>query len=133
MDGWCGVFVRWKRRPLKRRGPGSPPEERVMYAVLVESLRVDGKPRQRVVRHLGVIREGDFAMPMTVDRFWSQVDAALAASGVAGASLEAAEGRVASVVPRPDPEALAAVRREFNVWKGGLQQMAQRRRSDGVI
>jgi hypothetical protein len=39
------MFVRWKKRALRRRGSGS-----VLYAVLVESHRVDGKVRQKVVR-----------------------------------------------------------------------------------
>jgi hypothetical protein len=123
------MFVRWKRRPAKRVKSWSPPNEQAWYAVLVESRRVDGKPRQRAVRHLGSIREGDFSMPMTVDRFWKHVDAELAAVGVTGAVLEAAESKVASVVPRPDPEALAAVQREFNAWKGGLEALAQRGRA----
>jgi hypothetical protein len=126
------MFVRWKRRPAKRVKSWSTPDEQVWCAVLVESRRVDGKPRQRVVRHLATIREGDFTMPMTVDRFWKQVDAALAAVGISGAVLEAAEGKIAAVVPHPDPEALAAVQREFNIWKGGLETLAQRSKAQRV-
>lgn len=88
------MFVRWKRRPAKRIKSWSPPDEQAWDAVLVESRCVDGKPRQHVVRHLGSIREGGFSTPMTVDRFWTQVDAALAAAGVTGAVLEAAESKV---------------------------------------
>ena len=72
------MFVRWKRRPLRRRRPWSPPDEHALYAVLVESRRVDGRPRQRVVRYLGAIKEGQLRYPLSVDHFWQTVDRNLA-------------------------------------------------------
>src|SRR5215212_3071477 len=73
------VFVRWKRTRLKRDRYGSKAGEEILRAVVVESRRVGGKPRQRVVRYLGTIRESDisFPRPMSLDRFWQQVDAGL--------------------------------------------------------
>jgi hypothetical protein len=56
------MFVRWKKS-----GKHS------FAAVLVESRRVDGKPRQRIVKHLATIYEGDPEDPhgeTKPDQFW---------------------------------------------------------------
>jgi hypothetical protein len=71
------VFVRWKRRPLRRRETSSP-DEQALSAVLVETHRVDGRPRQRVVRYLATIKAGQLVHPLSVERFWQAVDARLA-------------------------------------------------------
>jgi hypothetical protein len=123
------VYVRWKQRPARRGRSWSVPDEHVRYAVLVESRRADGKPRQRVVKHLAAIRDGDLQHPMTVDRFWAQADAVLDELGIHGADRLAMEATVAARVPRPEPVALAEHRRSFEAWKAGLQAMAQRRRT----
>jgi hypothetical protein len=87
------VFVRWKLRRQSRflgryRGNRSELGEWIASAVLVESARVGGKPRQRFVRHLGTIHEADVTVPspMQLDRFWSQVDAVLDDLDVHGAA-----------------------------------------------
>ena len=121
------MFVRWKHRPAKRIKSWSAPDERIRYAVLVESRRVDGKPRQRVIRHLAAIRDGDLQHPMTVDRFWTQIDDALDELGINGGPRLAMETAIGARVPRPDPEALAEHRRGFEAWKGALQTLASQR------
>lgn len=122
------MFVRWKHRPAKRVKAWSVPDERIRYAVLVENHRVDGKPRQRVIRHLAAIRDGDLVHPMTVDRFWTQVDGHLDELNLRGAVRLAMEATIAERVPRPDPEALAEHRRSFEAWKAGMAALAQGRR-----
>ena len=49
------MYVRWKKRERSRRGWHTEPPQ-LLTAVLVESRRVDGKPRQRTVAYLGSIR-----------------------------------------------------------------------------
>ena len=122
------MFVRWKYRPARRVKSWSVPDERIRYAVLVESRRVEGKPRQRVIRHLAAIRDGDLRHPMTVDRFWTQVDGHLGELGIHGAARLAMEATIAERVSRPDPEALAEHRRSFEAWKAGIVALAQGRR-----
>jgi hypothetical protein len=56
------MFVRWKRKRRKddRRGWGKDQivtPQWLLSAVLVESVRINGKPRQRTIRYLGSIRE----------------------------------------------------------------------------
>jgi hypothetical protein len=57
------MFLRWKRRRLKRYRRGCQAGEEILSAVIVESRRVDGQPRQRVVRYIGSIRESDISRP----------------------------------------------------------------------
>ncbi len=90
------MYVRWQLRPRKRRG-GSP----LLVAVLVESRRVDGRPRQRTVRYLGGIIEKFIGKNARHhERFWRKVDARLdelALDPVTRANIEAS---VAARVPR---------------------------------
>jgi hypothetical protein len=102
------MFVRWKRRPMSRRG--TPTGEKALSAVLVESVRVDGRPRQRIISHLGTIQE--HGLP----HFWHQVDFWKAATlkldgaGLTPDERSAIEAALAKVVPVPDrwQEAVAA-------------------------
>lgn len=68
------MYVRWKRRNLKRVGGST---DYALDAVLVESMRIGGKPRQRHVAHLASIREDDLApeaKPQWRAQFWRTVD-----------------------------------------------------------
>lgn len=59
------MFVRWKQRALRRRGGGC-----VLYAVLVENHRVNGKVRQKVVRHLAHIEKRCMDALAHQESFW---------------------------------------------------------------
>jgi len=65
------VYVRWKSRST------GAATEHAWSLVLVRSERVDGKPRQRVVKYLGSIRDSEMEQPPAVTRFWQRVDAQL--------------------------------------------------------
>jgi hypothetical protein len=108
------VFVRWKRRPLRRRRESSPPDEHALSAVLVESHRVDGRPRQRVVRYLATIKEGQIADPLSTDRFWRDVDKGLAELELDDDQRRAFETRLEATVPRPDPALVELKRLEVD-------------------
>jgi len=116
-----------------RRRPWSPPDEQRLYAVLVESQRVNGQPRQRVVRYLGAIREGDISKPLIADGFWSCVDDALTELGLDDGQRQAITARIAVTVPRPDLADVERTQREFGTWRAGVVSMAEglgrRRRS----
>ena len=65
------MYVRWQRRQRIRSGKTSP----LLSAVLVESHRVDGKPRQNVIAYLGGIREIRINVSEQYHReFWLSVD-----------------------------------------------------------
>jgi hypothetical protein len=133
------MYVRWKRRPLRRDGwpdyvEASLGEQR-LYAQLVESRRVDGKPRQRVVKHLGGIRERLATRPPNVavyqrpkaykarHWFWKGVDEHLAESVPNPAERERLASRIAATVPRVSE----AEQAEWNL----LMKERRHRRAEG--
>jgi len=67
------MFIRLKRRLLALRTPRSP-FQYALDAVCVQSLRKDGKPRQKVIKHLAQIKEDDLDDPQHQMRFWKQVE-----------------------------------------------------------
>jgi hypothetical protein len=95
------LFVRWTHRPSHPRRLASPPNERVLYAALMESQRVDGKARQRVVRCLAAIRGGRLVYPMSTAQFWRDADCTLTDLGVDNDERQGIEARIAATIPRP--------------------------------
>jgi hypothetical protein len=73
------MYIRWKRKERKAiysfKG-----KDTLLYAVAVESKRVNGKPRQKIVKYLGSISElaqaeGNY---YRMASFWNKVEKALA-------------------------------------------------------
>ncbi len=99
------MFVRWKH--VRRRDRWGK-ENWAHSAVLVESVRMDGKPRQRMIAYVGTIQ--DRYLPGGADttrwrlwRFWDNADAALdrlALPDIERAKIVAA---LEAVAPRPLP------------------------------
>ena len=103
------MYVRWQCRRRVRRRKSSP----LLTAVLVESRRVDGRPRQRTVAYLGGIREAYVDEREKEHRaFWRGVDERLDALGLdpeVRARVEASvESRVRRVTPKNQAEFDAA-------------------------
>lgn len=94
------MFVRWKKAPLKKKPSGGV----LLYASLVESVRIDGKPRQRTVAYLGSIPEAD-TLPggrgVMVRVFWRDVRKRLAGLGLDEAAAEGILRKLAERVPVP--------------------------------
>ena len=96
--------VRWKRKLLRRgRRRGEDPGH-TLSAVLVENQRVDGRPCQRYVKHLGAIHERYAEAPGHAGGFWETADAALASIVLPEPERQAIEARLAERVPRPTEE-----------------------------
>lgn len=127
------MYVRWKRH-LQVYSVGEPPdfgvnpdawlryctrlrrkEKRVpryrLDAVLVESVRVDGKVRQRFIKHLASIWEGQLN-PHRVNSFWRDALGKLGEAGLTPEMMARAEAVLASRVPRLTEEQAAVVRAE---------------------
>ena len=95
------MYVRWESRRRVRRRKSSP----LLMAVLVESRRVDGKPRQRVISYLGGIREAYIDEREGKHRaFWRGVDDRLDPLGLDPATRARVEASVESRVRRVTPE-----------------------------
>lgn len=109
------MFVRWKRSPLKKKPGGD-----LLAASLVESVRVDGKPRQRTVAYLGSIAESDTqpgGRSVLVRCFWRAVRERLDALALDAATADAILVKLAERVPTAGNDAerdeLAAIEARF--------------------
>ena len=111
------MFVRWKKYkltgPLKswRTNFGDG-----FAAVLVECKRVNGKPRQRVIKHLASIREYGLADDKVGwhTGFWRDVEISLRDIPMSEAEREKIEAALVRRVPKPTKEKWAAANAELN-------------------
>ena len=111
------MYVRWQSRSRLRSGK-SP----LITAELVESRRVDGKPRQRVLAYLGGIREAYIDVRERIHRaFWLSVDAHLDKLGIDPDARARVEARVESRVRRVTPDNQA----EFDAAQVRLKSEAE--------
>ncbi len=116
--GTTPCYIRWKQRSLCRDpwlGGFS------LTAILVESQRVNGKPRQRYVRYLASIRVNELSVldggvsPQHVVRFWRDIDRVLdRLNGRLNGCRPQVEASVARVLPRLDPETEVRMLAESN-------------------
>jgi hypothetical protein len=97
------MYVRWKK---KRLSPSSDPNERwhkaddwSLYPVLVRSERVGGKPRQRVIKHLGRIYASKLEDAVAQEEFWDNVKYHLDQLAPAAETRAAIEEQIARTVP----------------------------------
>ena len=97
------MYIRWKRSALRRSA------DVTLKAFLVHSVRVEGRPQQRILGYLGAIREHYQQAPAHRQRFWHQVAQRLPALGVDPRTQATLEACLARVVPRLTPTDLAAL------------------------
>ena len=115
------MFVRWKRRKLKKKWHGGC----VRYAVLVKSERVNGKPRQKVIKYLGHIADYGLEWPGHRFDFWDRVDKNLGELGLDDKSRREIERKLDDRVPRPTPEQYAEREKAIGALRERLQAMAE--------
>jgi hypothetical protein len=84
--------VKWQKRPRRWGGVR-------LDAVLVESVRVDGKPRQRALGCLGGLRAADLHQPAAAHAFWRRAGFRLKAFKLTKAQHAAAVARLSDMVP----------------------------------
>ena len=109
------MYVRWKKRAMTRTGRFRGRYQigaHALIAVLVESRRVNGSPRQRFVAHLGSIQvwengRGDVAIGTggrayraAILGFWARVSRELDAIEEPY-DRDAVEAKISASVPRP--------------------------------
>jgi hypothetical protein len=85
--------------------------------VLVESRRVEGKPRQRVIAYLGAYEDDDRDDPRARREFWHDVRAALDGLRLDAAFRQRLEAQIAARIPPATTEECAreqALKREWD-------------------
>jgi hypothetical protein len=121
------MYVRWKRRVRahkpKRvgywtRDPAPPHVTRT--AQLVESRRVDGQPRQRVVAHLATIDEATMVSFDTRRAFWDVIRDRLDQLRRAGVIDETQQDKIDATLARTVPP---PTQEEWNVYNAGLARI----------
>ncbi len=111
------MFVRWKRRKRTYGRGGLLGEWEAERAgdsidvVLVKSLRVDGRVRQKFVCHLAHVHENQMDWPGRRVTFWEQVTPKLDALGLDLSERAKIEAQLDRVMPRPSAEEWAEVKR----------------------
>jgi hypothetical protein len=113
------MFVRWKIRQLRRASLDGQPAGRVRYAVLVESVRSEGKPRQKVLCHLAHIRERHLGSALRRAAFWQTVDRRLLLLNLDAPARAVIESKLAVTAPRPTALELEEMRRKFIAGRTG--------------
>jgi hypothetical protein len=108
----AAMFVKWSNREYRhdRRGWKTREPHRTVIAQLVESRRVDGKTRQRIVAHLGTCHE---PIEQTHHRQWFYQRCTTVLDGLTLSSDERAkiDAALAIRIPRPTVEEIEQERR----------------------
>lgn len=136
------MYVRWKKRATHRqvhtgkyqwkvRGGrryvaairrSEPTGDHILSAVLVECRRVDGKPRQKVIKHLGCIRESAIGYVGHRIGFWQTASAAFKVLGLSPEQQRAIELALHERVPFPAKEEIEAERAHFAELTASIQR-----------
>lgn len=100
------MYVRWNRR---KRKPGRGRKEGdYLTAVLVKSVRIDGKPRQKVIKSLGSIGEGTLKdklhYAIRIYSFWGKVKRNLLSLGLSDDEKEKVIASLEKTVPTVSDE-----------------------------
>jgi hypothetical protein len=96
------MFVRWQSRTRKCYYSGhSRPGDITWTAILAETKRVNGQPRQRHLAYLGSISEGENKILIQRCHFWDRVADRLDGLGGRVKDREQIEAAIAKKVPRP--------------------------------
>lgn len=128
------MFVRWKEKPRDPRWGydanhkwrrGARHETKLLVAYLVESKRIDGKPRQKT-HYLASIKERNADKVLPQERFWKDALAKIESISLSPEQRQSIETALLNRVPRPSAEAVAKDEAAFEAWKQTLHSMLKR-------
>jgi hypothetical protein len=102
------MFIRWQYKQTVQKWTNKP--ETRMVAVLVESVRINGQPRQRHIAYLGHYwpRHGAYGRKW----FWENADAKLDQLNLTPADRHRLEAALALKLPRPTTQEIQAAEQE---------------------
>ncbi len=125
------MFIRWKRRKKAQTKPGRYPRRHSehgdsLYCVLVESQRVNGSPRQKVICYLGSVDEGDRERLCVRVDFWDDVLAKLDRLKLDSAERTRIEESIGLIVSRAPEDEVAAFKKEREAFLEASAQLFRR-------
>ena len=103
------MYVRWKKRA--RTAYHKPTGDHTLVAMLAQSRRVNGQPRQKTI-YLAAIREKHLSATAHQLYFWRRVDQRLDDLALDGDLRAAIETKLRTTVPRPTQDAIEQVQRD---------------------
>lgn len=115
------MFIRWKRRKKKQFGKYGGRRYRSdrgdsLYCVLVESQRINGAPRQKVISYLGSVDEGDRERLCVRVDFWDEVLAKLDQQQLDPAARSKIEESIGLIVSRAPEDEVEAFKKERDAF-----------------
>ena len=111
------MYVRWNKRKRFKIG-WRKKEGHYLSAVLVESRRIDGTPRQKIIKCLGSIGEENLHRVFWRQGFWVTTEKNLAALGLSDENQQKIIASIEKVVPKPSADDLDREREEgFRILK----------------
>jgi hypothetical protein len=127
------MFIRWKRRKRSKTKPDRDPGIQSdagdsLYCVLVESQRINGVPRQKVVCYLGSLDENDREKLWLRVDFWDAVDGKLARLDLTRHERAKVEDSICRIVARVPAAEAAAFRLEREKRLQELEEIIRFRR-----
>jgi hypothetical protein len=112
------MYVRWNRRKRIKKIEWVMKEGDYMYAVLVETHRIDGKPRQKTIKYLGGVGENNPSAFRRM-RFWEKAEKELASLNLDPAARDKIIAILGKKVPKPSEDDVAG-------WREARMQMLRR-------
>lgn len=114
------MYIRWKKqkRSTKVHGvyflasgnnthpQGIEKEAYLLSAYLVENVRVDGKPKQKILSYLGSINDAKITNPSANENFWESVDTHLRALSLKPDQKKDIKQKLQSRIPKIPPSEL---------------------------
>jgi hypothetical protein len=136
------MYVRWKRRAMRKQvyvgrkwavvkgqrkivhiKESRPTGDYALSAQLVESHRVDGKPRQKVIKYLGTINESRIDQVNHRIGFWRTASTAFKALGLPPDQLHTIEQALHARVPFPTQEDVQKAHDEMAALMASIKTM----------
>jgi RNA binding exosome subunit len=122
------MYVRWNKRKRFKIG-WRKKEGHYLSAVLVESHRVDGTPRQKIIKCLGSIGEENLHRVFRRQSFWATTEKSLAELGLSTEDQQKIIASIEKVVPKPSEDDVDREREKgFRVLKELGDKISARRR-----
>jgi ribosomal protein L32E len=116
------MYVRWNRRKRIKEGWRKKKGD-YLSAVLVESCRIDGKPRQKTIKHLGSI--GEDRLDRVYDRkcFWDKAERNMDSLNLQPDNRHKVIVGLEKIVPKPSD---ADIAKDLEERKRSLKEIEER-------
>ena len=123
------MYLRFKTKKKKPTHWVKNPNT-LLYVSVVESVRINGQPRQKTIKYLGSIELERLEKPEPFSRirFWEKADqklAELVQKGHTKTTVKALEKQIKAKIKKPTKRELAAQEREMQALINNMEKMVE--------